>query len=152
MSRFEAEAIPYFNPQKEGWNPEDAEIEAQHLDEDAVIVSAITGETYGSGSLAEIGFLTLNAIRLDDRRDFVVYIEPNLQAHLKENHIAAEESRRSRILVGQHLKKLRLANLYVVDSLEQMLTLSVALYRNAEQRAAIQHLNPHHKLARAVKK
>jgi hypothetical protein len=135
--------IDYYNPQKPDWNPEDAEIEAEHLAEDAIILFPITSETYATGSLSEVGFSILNAIRLDDRRDFVVMITQFLDESLNENAVAAKESLRSRALVKQHLKKLRLSNLYVVDCLQEMLDVSISLYDAAKIRVPLMKFNPH---------
>ena len=101
----------------------------------------ITNETYASGSLSEVGFSILNAINLDDRRDFVIYIDQDLLPELQENKVAAKESLRSRALVTQHLKKLRLANLYIVNNLEEMLDVSVVLYKAALLRQPLKQYN-----------
>ena len=130
MEKYKQEGIPFFNPQVNDWKPEDAVVEAKHLAEDAVILFPITSETYGTGSLAETGFSILNAIRLDDRRDFVIYIDMTLAPDL-DNAVARKESLRARALVREHLKKLRLSNLYLVDSLSEMFEVSLALYRAA---------------------
>ena len=138
MADYAENGMNFFNPQKDDWKPEDAEIEAEHLANDTVILFPVTSETYGTGSLAETGFSVLNAIRLDDRRDFVIMIEATLDEALMENKAAAKESLRARALVRQHLKKLRFSNLYVVDSLEDMLAISKVLYEAAKLRAPLQ--------------
>ena len=125
----------FFNPQVDNWTPECAVEEAKHLAEDAVILFPVTGETYGTGSLAEIGFSILNAIRLDDRRDFVIFVDQKLDDCLMtDNPPMAKDSIRARILVKQHLKKLNIANLYYVDAIDVMLELSVRLYDMADVR------------------
>jgi hypothetical protein len=134
--------IEYFNPQVDDWKPEDAEIEAEHLAEDMIILFPITSETYASGSLSEVGFSILNAIKLDDRRDFVIMIDMKLDDAL-DNEVARKESLRSRALVSQHLKKMRLANLYVVDSLQEMMDVSLALWSAAKIRYPLAKYNPH---------
>jgi hypothetical protein len=142
MERFKPLGVSYFNPQVENWTPECAVEEANHLANDAVILFPVTSETYASGSLSEVGFSILNAIRLDDRRDFVIMIDPKLDEALMENSVAAKESLRSRALVLEHLRKLRLSNLYVVETLEQMLEVSIILYRAAESKFPLQKYNP----------
>src|SRR4051812_34994148 len=92
IEAFSERGMEFFNPQKDDWKPEDAEIEAGHLADDAIILFPITGETYGTGSLAETGFSVLQAIRLDDRRDFVIMVEQELSAELMDNPVAAKES------------------------------------------------------------
>jgi hypothetical protein len=133
--------IAYFNPQVEDWDPSMAAIEAAHLAEDEIILFPITKETYGTGSLAETGFSILQAIRLDDRRDFIILIERELDPKLMENSVAAKESLRARALVHEHLKKLRLSNLYVVESLDDMLAISLALYEAAKIRKGVSQFN-----------
>ena len=144
IERYNREGIEFFNPQVKDWKPEDAVIEAEHLANDAVILFPITGETYATGSLAETGFSILNAIKLDDRRDFIIMIEQSLSDSL-EDATARKESLRARALVLQHLKKLRLSNLYVVETLKEMLEASVTLYRAAELREPLERFNPHKK-------
>lgn len=143
-SKYEKMDIEYFDPQVDDWKPEDAEIEAEHLADDMVILFPVTSETYGTGSLSEVGFSILNAIKLDDRRDFVIMIDKNLDESLTDP-IARKESLRARALVKQHLKKLRLANLYLVDDLETMFGVSVELYRMAIVRKELSVYNPHRK-------
>jgi len=139
IKEYDSFGMTYFNPNKPDWKPEDAEVEADHLANDAVVLFPITGETYASGSLSEVGFSILNAIKLNDRRDFVIMIDQKLEQELIDaNPVAAKESSRSRALVKQHLKKIDLSNIYVVENLEEMLTLSVHLYDIAEMRAEIQ--------------
>lgn len=144
MERYEELGIPYFNPQVKDWKEECAIEEARHLAEDEIILCPITGETYASGSLSEVGFSILSAIKLDDRRDFVVMIDMKLDPSL-DNEIARKESLRSRALVFQHLKKLRFKNVYIVETLEQMLEVSIQLYQAAKLREPLEKYNPHRK-------
>jgi len=142
IQRYQSEDIAFFNPQVDDWKPECAVKEAKHLANDTVILFPITSETYATGSLAETGFSILNAIRLDDRRDFAILIEQNLDEELVDE-TARKESLRARALVKEHLKKLRLSNLYVVECLEEMLEVSITLYRAAEMREPLRKFNPH---------
>lgn len=131
----ETPKVEFFNPQVDNWVPECAVEEANHLADDAVILFPVTKETYGMGSLAETGFSILQAIRLDERRDFVIMIENDLLDNLKtENPLLAKESLRARALVRKHLEKLRLRNVFMVTDFTQMYQLSVALYRQACER------------------
>ncbi len=146
MADYDLDKIPYFNPQVDDWKPELADIEAEHLADDEIILFPITSETYATGSLAETGFSILQAIRLDDRRDFVIMIDKDLDQELKdENPGMAKESLRARALVLQHLKKLRLSNLYVVDNLDQMLEVSLKLYTARQLTSGLKQFNPHRK-------
>jgi len=142
MAKYKELGIDFFNPQVDDWQPEMAAIEARHLAEDKIILFPITKETYATGSLAEVGFSILNAIKLDDRRSFVVMIEPDLLPELNDP-ITRKESLRARALVSEHLRKLRLSNLYVVATLEEMLEISIDLYRAAEIIYPLEKFNPH---------
>lgn len=133
MKKYDKLGVKYFNPQVDDWTPECAEEEANHLAEDAVILFPITSETYGMGSLAETGFSVLQAISLNNRRDFVVMIDRDLDPSL-DDEITRKESIRARALVSKHLEKLGMANVYIVQSLDDMLELSLELYTIARLR------------------
>ena len=128
INKYKEKEYDFFNPNKEDWKPEDAEIEAEHLVNDEIILFPITGETYATGSLAEVGFSILNAIKLNERRDFIIMIDNNLDEGLKNDSLIYKESIRARAIVKQHLKKMQLANLYIVENLDQMLEVSLCLY------------------------
>lgn len=132
IPEYEKRNICYYNPQVEDWRPEDAEIEAEHLANDQIILFPITNETYGLGSLSEVGFSILNAIKLDDRRDFVVLIDPvvNTSIDFDWDEKLVKESIKMRALVKQHLIKLNYSNVYYVQALDEMLELSIVLYSN----------------------
>lgn len=141
---YKSEELNYYNPQKSDWNPEDAVEEAKHLSEDEMILFPITNETYGLGSLAEVGFSILNAIRLDNTRFFIVLIDDNVTEELiNENPILAKESKKSRALVKNHLKNLKLSNLYIVNNMEELLQASIILYQAAIAKNMMSKFNPH---------
>ena len=143
IARYKELDINYFNPQVEDWDPSFAEIEAQHLAEDAVILFPVLAETYGLGSLSEVGFSILNAIKLDNLRDFVLLIDGSLHDELMEDKKLSKESLRARALIKQHLKKLALSNVYLVDTTEDMLDVSLDLYEAAKYRTRLQRYNIH---------
>lgn len=145
IQRYQQDGITFFNPQVEEWNDECAANEARHMANDNIILFPVTGETTGVGSLSEVAFAILGCLNRDDQRDVVVYIEKDLHPELLTTLDKAHEkdAYRPRKLVAAHLKEQRFANLYVVDSLEEMLEVSVALYRAAEARMPLQRFNPH---------
>lgn len=141
--------VDFFNPQVDDWKPELAQVEAEHLAEDSIILFPVTKETYGTGSLAETGFSILQAIKFDDRRDLVILIDETLDESLMADKVPAKESLRARALVKQHLKKLAYTNLYVVDTMEEMLDVSVRLYNSQKILKGFQDkYNPHKKYAK----
>lgn len=157
IEEFDKRGISYFNPQIEDWEkacaeaeakglPSPADQEVDHMANDAVLLWPVLGETFGTGSLAEVGFSIIEAIRLDKHRDLIVLIEPDVSDELKENSapIAVKESQRARALVKAKLKALRFDNVYIVETLEEMLEVSIELYEAAKIRVPLQEkLNPH---------
>lgn len=119
--------INYFNPLIDNWTPERAEIEAEHLAKDQIILFPVTSETYGLGSLSEIGFSILNAIKLEEKRDFIVLIDDTLDNNLTDESLR-KESLRARKLVKEHLKKINFENVYIVKTLDEMFSVSKILY------------------------
>lgn len=144
MEKYQKEAIEFFNPQVENWSEELAVVEAEHLAEDKIVLFPITNEEYSLGSLSEVGFSVLNAIKLDNRRDFIIMIEQNLLLDLNDEKLR-KESLRARALVKQHLLKMQLDNLYVVDNFDDMLDASILLYQTNELREGLSKFNPHKK-------
>ena len=127
IEKYEELGINYFNPQVDNWNGSLAEQEAEHLSRDQIILLPVTNETYGSGSLTEIGFSILQTIKPEDARYFIVLTDEELTDDLK-NETARAESLRSRKLVKEHLNKLSLKNVFIVESLDEMLRISLELY------------------------
>jgi len=119
ITEYEKLGIDYFNPVKDDWKPEDAEIEAEHLANDEIILFPVTDETLGLGSLGEVGFSILQAIKLDSNRDIIVMIDKDLndeaKGYFEESMI--RESIKMRSLIRAHLKKLNYPNVYMVDTL-----------------------------------
>ena len=126
---YEKMGIDYFNPVKDDWKPEDAQIEAEHLANDEIILFPVTNETLGLGSLGEVGFSILQAIKLDSNRDIIVMIDKDLSDEAKEyfEESMVRESIKMRALICAHLKKLNYPNVYMVDTLDDMLSITLHL-------------------------
>ena len=121
--------ISYFNPQVDDWKPELAEIEAEHLVNDDIILFPVTNETFGTGSLAETGFSIMQAINSSENRSVIIMIDKEPKEELKiAEPLAYKESTRARALVRAHLNKVKKPNIYIVDSLDEMLSVSLKLY------------------------
>ncbi len=130
ISKYTELGIPYFNPQVDDWKPELAEIEAEHLVNDEIILFPVTNETFGTGSLAETGFSIMQAINSNDNRSVVIMVDKDLKDELKvADSVASKESTRARALVKAHLKKVNKPNVYIVDSLSEMLEVSLKLHQ-----------------------
>ena len=128
IAAYEAMNIPYFNPYVPDWNPELAKVEAWHLANDSLILFPVTSETYAVGSLAEIGFSILSTINTNSHRFVIVFIDPNLDEALLESKGEAKNSKNARQLVLAHLKEQNNPNVFLVESLDDMLKLSVILF------------------------
>ena len=128
IKTYEEMGIAYFNPQVKNWTPECATVEAENLVEDSVILFPVTSETNGIGSLAEIGFSIIQAIKYDERT-FIIMVQADIDAKIKEENPAlAKESTRARALVRAHLAKLNLENVVIVEDFKTMLECSIEAY------------------------
>ena len=128
MKAYDERGFNYYNPQVDNWEPWMAKEEADHLAQDAIILFPVTSETYGLGSLAETGYSILQALRRDSRREFIIMIDDHLDDSLTDEALC-KESMRGRKLISSHLAKINMSNVHVVVSLEDMLELSIRLYR-----------------------
>ena len=128
IKKFEELGINFFNPQVKNWTPDFAEIEAEHLATDEIILFPVTGETYGFGSLAEIGFAVAQCQQ--ENRHLIVFVDQNLVEDL-EDVLLRKESNRARKLVAAHLNKIdetKPENIHVVKDLGIMLELARVIY------------------------
>ena len=142
IEKYEELGISYFNPQVDNWTDQNAIVEARHLAEDKVILFPITNETYATASLSEVGYSILNAIKLDSRRSIVVMVAQDLAPELDDLE-RRKDSLRARALNIEHLRKLYINDIYLVSTLEEMLDISIELYRAAEITVPLEKYNPH---------
>lgn len=105
MVRYQELRIEHFNPMVNDWHPGMVPLEAQHLAEDEIILFPILGWSYGEGSLSELGFGPLKALRQNKNRSFVFLIETQLHERLTDPD-RCKASLRARNLVLGHLKEL----------------------------------------------
>lgn len=127
MAKYDELGIPYFNPMVDDWHPGLVPLEAQHLAEDEIIMFPILGWSYAEGSLSEMGFGPLKAMRQNINRSFVYFIETTLHERLTDPDRCKASLRARQLLLG-HLKQLNAPNVYVVKSLEKALETTVTLY------------------------
>jgi hypothetical protein len=134
VSRFRELGIEFFNPQVENWRPECADNEALHLKNDEIILFPITGETYGTGSLAETGFSIVQAI---SKNHYVIVMIEELNDVLMSDAVAYKESARARVLVKAHLAGIDNPNVFVVQNFSEMLYLALELHKIYEKLSAL---------------
>lgn len=130
MKKYQELGISFFNPQVDDWKPELAAVEADHLVNDDIILFPVTDETYGMGSLSETGFSIMQTINTNANRSVVIMVDKDVKEELKvADPVLAKESMRSRALVRAHLSRIARNNVYVVNSLEEMMEVSLELYK-----------------------
>jgi hypothetical protein len=127
MSKYDELGIEYFNPMVDDWHAGMVPLEAQHLSDDEVILFPILGWSYAEGSLSEMGFGPLKAMRQNINRSFVFYVETTLHERLTDPD-RCKASLRSRKLVLGHLAQVDAPNIYVVKSLDEMLDVSIKVF------------------------
>lgn len=129
IPRYEELGIDYFNPQVDDWKPEFAEVEADHLAYDTVQCWPVLGSTYGSGSLAEQGYAIASSLRAaSPLPKFVIpMIEMELSDELTDD-VARKESLRARKLAATHMANNASPNIFMAESLEDMLEISTVLH------------------------
>lgn len=150
IAAYRERGIRYFNPQVDNWTPELADIEAQHLKRDEIVLFPITGETYGTGSLAETGFSLLQAVSSNSTRFVVYFIEAVLDEALAADPVAHQESLRARRLVTAHLRENVHPNAFVAASLDDMLDTSLRLHAVVNELIQIRDPSNRPRLARSA--
>jgi hypothetical protein len=131
IQKFEESNIAYFNPLVPDWIEEYAGIEAEHLVEDEIILFPVTDETFGFGSLAETGYSISQALRSNSEKFVVIFIAPDVNEFLWTiDPVQAKESKKARSLAMAHVKRQAklFPNVYIVDSMESMKTITFMLY------------------------
>jgi len=128
--------IEFFNPDAgDNWHPGMIDDENRHLMEDDIILFPVLKESLGFGSLGEIGFSVLNIIRNitnGSNQHLIVMIDDECTDERKTDDERAA-SVKARKLVKSKLVKVNHPNVFVVDSLEEMKTLTVRLAENVNE-------------------
>lgn len=129
MKAYNNLGINYFNPMVDNWDASMVPIEADHLKNDEIILFPILKDSYGIGSLAEVAFGPLKDIIAFRNRTFIILIDDDVNETLQNDKAMAKASKRARALVKGHLKDIGLKNLHIVSTLEEMLDLSLEMYK-----------------------
>ena len=125
MARYDELGIEYYNPVVEDWDESCAKEEAEHLISDRLILFPVLGETYGFRSLGETGFSIAQAILL--KKQTIVLVDEKVSEDWGGNPELIKESNKARALVRAHLFKVKHPNVFVVDTLEEMLLKSIEI-------------------------
>ena len=119
--------IPYFNPQSLPSIPERSKIEAQQLNENDIIIIAITNEEYSIASLSEVGIALNKTVQNNEKNRILVYIDSEIMPELNNKEMKSA-SLRARKILAQHLR-FTPVNVIVVDNLDELLRNSIFIYR-----------------------
>lgn len=131
IATFERAGIPFYNPQiaPEAWTPDCIPEEHRHLVEDEIIVWPVTDETPGSGSLAEVGYSILEAVRSNRLRHVIVMIDdecrdPDATPAMLDDSKRARKLAKTRVAEEARTRH----NVHLVEDLEDALALVLKLW------------------------
>ncbi len=140
IAAYEELDVAYFNPDAgDNWHPGLVEEENKHLVEDQIILFPVLSESLGLGSLGEIGFSVLNAIRNIEngaKQHLIVMIDDECTSE-SASESERNHSNRTRKLVKSKLLAVRHPNVVVVRNLNAMLVASQGLLKVEELRINI---------------
>jgi hypothetical protein len=130
----EAQDIASFNPVVKDWNEACMKVEAEHAASDQVILMIITGETTAIGSLAESGWIALEAVA--NGQKIVLYIEdmPVEKCPAKDEFGGALTPNKTRKLVRSHLAKVVEAyptSVFLTTSVEDATAIVIELMKKS---------------------
>jgi len=125
----QAADLEFFNPVVADWTPDCMEVEARHAAEDRVILMGITGETTAVGSLAELGWIALQAQLRG--QSVVVFLEDMDESTLDPAVAQNVRPNKVRALVREHMGKLPLS-LFQSGTISMCETLDEAVERAVE--------------------
>lgn len=133
ISTFNSNGIEFFNPDAgDDWHPGMIDDENRHLMEDDIILFPVLKDSLGLGSLGEIGFSILNIlhnITNGSNQHLIIMIDDDCTDERKTED-ERKTSVRTRKLVKSKLLGVKHPNVFIVDSLEGMKELAVALAKN----------------------
>jgi hypothetical protein len=98
--------VEFFNPVVADWNEECMKNEAMHAASDRVVMLVITGETTAIASMAEIGFMIIQAYFRGQNVMIVLEDMPDETEPKKDEKGFAFRPNKTRKLIRQHLEHL----------------------------------------------
>lgn len=133
--------IPFFNPQvgPGEWHPGMVAEENAHLREDGIVVFPVTWETTGQGSLAEVGFSIMQAVRSNPSYLIVMIDDECRDPGASEAQIM--ESNRTRKLVKSKVADLAAqpySRVLLVETMEEIPALILSTHAILRRMAALE--------------
>jgi len=137
IKEYDQRKINWFNPDAgDDWHPGMIKDENKHLNEDCIILFPVLSESLGSGSLGEIGFSVLNVFRNvtnGSNQHLIVLIDEECNDKRKTEE-QRKNSSNARKLVRTKMADIKHPNVFLVETMDQMLNLSLRLWALNEQR------------------
>ena len=129
IERLDRESIEWYNPDAgDNWEPWMADEENRQLKEAHIILFPVLEESLGYGSLGEIGFSILNIrdnIVAGSNQCLIVFIA-DACADERKTPEQRKDSDRARKLVKSKLAAVTHTNVYLVESIDDMVELAIA--------------------------
>lgn len=135
ITKYKEKGIDYFNPDAgDDWHAGMVVEENKHLNEDRIILFPVLAESLGTGSLGEIGFSILNLMRNVEKgsNQYLVVMIDDECFDVRKTDAERKNSTNNRKLVKSKLENVNHPNLYIVNTLKQMLKVSTELYAICE--------------------
>lgn len=134
IAEYNLRNIDFFNPDAgANWHPGMIEDENRNLREDNIILFPVLGESLGLGSLGEIGFSILNVLHniQNGNNQYLVVLIDDVCTDERKPESERKLSDKTRKLVKSKLLEVNHPNVFVVSTINDMLELSLMLYKTA---------------------
>jgi len=142
IDRLDAEGVEWYNPNVTDYDWSDPEKNAALVDEenrnlveDSVILFPVLSESLGQGSLGEVGFSILSVLDhiADGKEQALIVLIDDECTDERKTAEQRKDSNRSRNLVKsklvQWIESHPVSNVYLVNDLDEMVTLAISLYK-----------------------
>jgi len=137
IERYKKEGMKWFNPDYGSeWHPGCIPEENYFLNNSEIILFPILKDSLGSGSLGEIGFSVQNVVRniQNGKQQFlIVLIDDDCTDERKTDEERKRSIKDRKLVKSKIMEKLSYPVITIVDSLEEMLDLSIELYMFAKK-------------------
>lgn len=119
--------IAYFNPVVPNWNEEAQRNEVEHVASDKVIIMAITGETTGIASMAELGWQALSAS--ERAQNLIIFLE-DMPNDVKDETGTSLRINKARALIRKYVAAQKCLGIFLVDSLQAAADKAIEILEN----------------------
>lgn len=146
MEKYDELGIAHFNPDAgDNWHPGMIEEENYYLNHGEIILFPILKESLGSGSLGEVGFSVQNVLRniQNGKRQFLIFLIDDDCTDMRKTDEERARSIKDRKLVKSKMRaQISCPVITMVNTLDEMLELSLSLYEFMANGCPIEEQNP----------